>query len=887
MRSKKILVVGSLVLLLGLLAVYLQVQGAARPSQARTSHPESSFTSPYNISNSAAPQYENSQHPRVFWTSDNYLHAAWMEGTDGAYGAAYSRGQGTIWPLWEWTGPHNSTAYANPSIAVDSQGNAHVAWTVMSRSIPTPRYDTYYAQRVGGIWSAPINLTEPLGSNRRSSFYPSIVVDSQDRVWVAWQTTISDTDSDVYVRSKPAGGDFGPLTLLSNSTSDDINVELAVGKNDSIHAVWRTRIGSQFDILYCRYDGGTWSTPLNISGTGSQSYYPQVAADGVGNVFVAWSDEYGGSDSFDILFRRYDGTNWLSLQFASNSPKALYPGLGADGCLLYSVWTDYRDNPSKPEVYFSYSTDCGTTWIGDENVSRNGSSSFWPRVDAGAWGEAHILWQDYAPGQWDIYYSKATVLSGPTPTPTQSPTNTPTPILTPQGYLPILARNLPVTQAPSPTPSPTPVPTFPPVASFTSTAPVCDGTAVAFTNTSYLGYPEATTFLWTFGDGHMSALKSPTHLYAGPGAYTVSMQLCNIVGCDAVTATVAVLPLPQAYFTFTTDLLTVTFSNGSQGAASYLWNLGDGITSTLESPVHTYATTGTYTVTLWATGECGTDEFSSTLYVSPLPRASFTSNSPVCLGAEAVFTNTSTGADSYLWTLGDGATSTETHPLHTYTETGSFTVTLEACNAAGCSAAAAPFVVLAPPVAGFTYSADLLTVAFTNTSTGADSYLWDLGDGITSTLPNPEHTYAGAGTYTVTLWATGECGTDEFSSTVAVSITQPPIVVYFAPDYPCKEAGADRPIRVLARVQDSALQPVGDAVVTVQIGGDIWALVWVSSDAHWGYYGAGGTCWNSAEASPPRVYSLDQDVILVAVRGLSTDTRTANTAGQPPCSECP
>lgn len=888
MRKKAVLTIGSLALLLVLLAIYWQVQSAARPSQARAARPESSFTSPYNISNSAAPQYENSQHPRVLWTSDNYVHAVWMEGSipPYSYGAAYVRGQGTLWPLWEWTGTHNNPGYANPSLAIDSLGNIHVAWTVN----PEKPYDIYYAVRSGGLWSAPVNLTEGLGSGRGSSFYPSVVVDSQDRVWVAWETDVSTigSDSDIYVRSKPAGGNFGPYTKIAYTPqAHDISVELAVGKGDTVHAVWRTRIGGQFDIFYSRYDGSAWSAPVNLSGTSSQSYFPQIAADGAGNVFVSWADEYGGSDSFDILFRRYDGANWGALRFASNSPKALNPGLGADGCLLYSVWQDYRDNPNKPEVYFSYSTDCGSTWIGDENVSRNSSSSFWPRVDAGAWGQAHIVWQDMAPGQLDIYYSKATVLEGPTPTPTQSPTATPTPILTPQGYLPMLARNLPVTQPPTPTPSPTPVPTFPPTASFSSTAPVCDGTAVVFTNTSYLGYPPADQFLWTFGDGQMSALPSPTHLYAGPGAYAVSMQLCNVVGCDVATDTVAVLPLPQAYFTFTTDLLTVTFSNGSQNATAYVWDLGDGITTTVENPVHTYAATGTYTVTLWASGECGTDEFSATLYVSPLPTAGFTSNTPVCLGQEAVFVNTSGGADAYLWDFGDGGTSTETNPVHAYTETGSFTVTLEACNAFGCDTAAAPFEVLSPPEAGFTYTAALLAVTFTNTSTGADSYRWDFGDGITSTLPNPEHTYGSAGTYTVTLWAVGPCGTDEYSATVAVTAEQLPIAVYFAPDYPCKQAGTDAPIRVLARVQDSAGQPVADAVVTVQIGGDVWVLVWVSSDADWGYYGAGGTCWNSAEASPPRVYDADQDVTLVAVRGLSSDTRTLNTGVQPACSSCP
>ncbi len=62
------------------------------------------------------------------------------------------------------------------------------------------------------------------------------------------------------------------------------------------------------------------------------------------------------------------------------------------------------------------------------------------------------------------------------------------------------------------------------------------------------------------------------------------------------------------------------------------------------------------------------------------------------------------------------------------------------------------------PVAGFTASADVLTITFTNTSTGADSYSWDFGDGATSTLKDPVHTYASAGVYTVKMTATNANG---------------------------------------------------------------------------------------------------------------------------------
>ncbi|MGC8960567.1 MAG: M28 family peptidase, partial [Chloroflexia bacterium] len=100
------------------------------------------------------------------------------------------------------------------------------------------------------------------------------------------------------------------------------------------------------------------------------------------------------------------------------------------------------------------------------------------------------------------------------------------------------------------------------------------------------------------------------------------------------------------------------------------------------------------------------------------PQASFTSNSPVCLGEAMVFTNTTTGTPpiSYEWAFGDGETSTETNPIHTYTAAATYTVVLTAVNAAGMDTYSAGVEVLLLPEAGFTYTISGLTAAFTNTS---------------------------------------------------------------------------------------------------------------------------------------------------------------------------
>ena len=312
-----------------------------------------------------------------------------------------------------------------------------------------------------------------------------------------------------------------------------------------------------------------------------------------------------------------------------------------------------------------------------------------------------------------------------------------------------------------------------PTASFTATTPVCFGEETIFTNTTSGGVPPASSYLWDFGDGVTSTLEHPTHLYGADGSYTVTLEACNSLNlCDTYSAVVEVLPAPTAGFTYTVAQLEVTFINTSVNATSYLWDFGDGITGTEVNPVHTYAAEGTYTVTLEASNGMCTDVFSAQVTVGLAPVAGFSSNSPVCLGAGMVFSNTTTGTQpiSYLWDFGDGVTSTVEHPTHFYGAAGFYTVTLTASNAFGADQSSAVVEVLPAPTAGFTYTVAQLEVTFTNTSINATSYLWDFGDGITSTEVNPVHVYPAPGPYTVTLTATGSCGVDTATGVVTTYV---------------------------------------------------------------------------------------------------------------------
>jgi len=154
----------------------------------------------------------------------------------------------------------------------------------------------------------------------------------------------------------------------------------------------------------------------------------------------------------------------------------------------------------------------------------------------------------------------------------------------------------------------------PPDAAFQSNSPVCLGQSLLLTNTS----TGADAWLWTFGDGEQSSEWEPPHTYAAAGQYTVTLVVTNTIGSDQSSALVVVDPLPAAAFHWTADDLVVTFGNDSQDADAFLWAFGDGITSTLLAPTHTFPISGTYLVTLTAYNGCGEDAYAASVHVSGL-----------------------------------------------------------------------------------------------------------------------------------------------------------------------------------------------------------------------------------------------------------------------------
>lgn len=241
------------------------------------------------------------------------------------------------------------------------------------------------------------------------------------------------------------------------------------------------------------------------------------------------------------------------------------------------------------------------------------------------------------------------------------------------------------------------------ILSFTPTKLLpCETLTYQFDNTSIAPRPfGSNAFRWDFGDGtrRVASFGPVTHTYASAGTYNVRLILIDTSFCnesDSTSLQLRISPLVRARFE-TPSLGCVpyraVFNNTSLAGRTFLWEFGDGATSTQTSPQHLYSSIGTYNVRLIAidSSTCNiadTTVFAITVRDNPTAGISFSPDPPES-NTPVTFTNNSFGANRYKWLFGDGDTLNtlriDTTVRHLYNASGTYNACLVAYNDAGCA----------------------------------------------------------------------------------------------------------------------------------------------------------------------------------------------------------
>ena len=314
-----------------------------------------------------------------------------------------------------------------------------------------------------------------------------------------------------------------------------------------------------------------------------------------------------------------------------------------------------------------------------------------------------------------------------------------------------------------------------PVVGFTTNAQdqCFNGHQFVFTDTSSIAFGTL-TYTWDMGDASpLITSQNVNYSYALPGTYIIKQLVVSDQGCtDSAFYTVNVFDSPVA--AFDSDIKGTCFKNNqfvftnsstlAVGNMQYNWNFGDGNTANTKDVTHTYTLPGTFTVRLTATSDkgCPNDSaFDVTVY--PDPAVGFSEpNAQQCFGNNQFnFINGSTvltGTMQYTWYFGDGATATTLDVTHSYAGPGDYTVRLVVVTDKGCTDSTSKnFKVFKYAIADFTVDPICINTRLPlfnrtiNVSPSVSTFLWDFGNGATSTVQNPVYTYPLPGTYNIQL----------------------------------------------------------------------------------------------------------------------------------------
>ncbi len=354
-----------------------------------------------------------------------------------------------------------------------------------------------------------------------------------------------------------------------------------------------------------------------------------------------------------------------------------------------------------------------------------------------------------------------------------------------------------------------------PIADF-DFANVCLNQAINFSDSSKVSSGSIVGRSWNFGDASpLSTLQNPSHTYASPGTYSVSLIVTTNNSCkDTIVQSVVVHPLPIALYSSSNvcDGTIVQFNNFSTIAAtdtiqSWEWDFGDGSPfSNTPSTSHLYSAAGSYTVQLLIITNFGCpDSITKISVVNPNPSVVFTASDtvgcePLCVSFQNLsFIATGNNA-AILWSFGDnGPVSTSQNPNRCYINDSvfvpnSFNVILTVTSDSGCVSILPKnnyITAYANPNASFTVQPITTTIidpviTVTDFSTGTYFWNWNYGEGsapLNTSLQAP-HTYADTGTYLITLITSTQYGcVDTAHETI---IVDPEFVFYipnaFSPD---------------------------------------------------------------------------------------------------------
>jgi len=350
------------------------------------------WTTTKRLTNNAGHSF----YPAISVNGSN-IYVVWEDNTPGNNEILFKKSidGGTTWTTNKSLS-NNATASFAPAIAVNSS-NIYVVWT----DDYTPENQEIYFKKSGdgGItWTTNKRLTYTAGY----SYAPAIAVDGSN-IYVVWA---DDTpgNCEIYFKKSVDGGTTWVTKRITNNAGWSGDPVIAVD-GPNIYMAWEDDTSGNYEIYFKKSDdrGITWTTNRRLTYTTGYSYAPAIAVNG-SNIYVVWEDSTPGNN--EILFKKStdEGTTWTTNTNLSNTAGGSYdPSVVVDGPYTYVVWDD--NTPGNYEIYFKKSDDDGTTWTTSKRLTNNAGNSFRPAIAVDG-SNAYVVWEDNTLVNYEIYFKK-------------------------------------------------------------------------------------------------------------------------------------------------------------------------------------------------------------------------------------------------------------------------------------------------------------------------------------------------------------------------------------------------------------------------------------------------------------------------------------------------
>ena len=360
----------------------------------------------------------------VFITWDEQSHISFKQ-----------RNSNSTWSSTEQFTTNKSTI---SSVAVDPEGNIHVAFVDPGLTGIFEEYQIYYQRREQstGTWTTAKFISE--GSNHISA-YPSICADLSGNVHIVWQDQADLNgsglgDANIFYRKwdKDLSSWSSIQYISTESTSHASIPDLAVDYMGNVHVCWQDlsdylSCGVDSDIFYKRWDVSlnSWTNTSVVSTESSaESSFSSIDVDPVGTVHIAWQEQdnyLGSGNDYDICYKRRDSNSWSTATVVSTESTAnsVRPEIAIDlvgnAHIVWTDWTNYANAGNDADIWYKRWDSTFSAWTYSEIISTDGvNDSKIPSIDVNEYG-VYVAWEDAvdiagAGGDYDILFK---VLMGP------------------------------------------------------------------------------------------------------------------------------------------------------------------------------------------------------------------------------------------------------------------------------------------------------------------------------------------------------------------------------------------------------------------------------------------------------------------------------------------